>query len=109
MYLKAMALYINFPNLMLSNGAYRATPIRSLEVETHIPLIDLQLDYLTAKAHSRLQNDGHLPAIRRACTTIQQRLARGQGRRRRAPKTPGQLRDAWLCQWTGTENGEPIG
>jgi hypothetical protein len=78
-------------------------------VETHIPPIDLQLDYLTAKAQSRLQNDGHLPAIRRACATIQQRLARGRGRRRRAPKTPGQMREAWLRQWTGTENGEPIG
>jgi hypothetical protein len=95
--------------LRIVGGAYRATPIRSLEVETHIPPIDLQLDYLNAKAQSRLEDAGHSLAIRQACATIRQRLARGRGRRRRAPKTPGQKREAWLRQWTGTENGQPIG
>ena len=78
-------------------------------METHIPLIDLQLDHLTAKTQSRLQSADHFPVIRQACATIQQRLARGQGRRQRAPKTPGQKREAWLCQWTGTEDRQPIG
>jgi hypothetical protein len=39
-------------------GAYRATPIRTLEVETHVPPIDLYLDSRLAAFQNRLASSG---------------------------------------------------
>jgi hypothetical protein len=76
-------------------GAYRATPIRSLEVETYIPPVDIYLDSRVAAFQRRLENSRSYDIIQRACSNIRARL---KSRVARRTKTQGQLRKQWTEQ-----------
>jgi len=69
-------------------GAYRATPIRSLEVETHIPPLDIYLNRRVADFEARLEASGKGNLIRNACTAIAARLRRRGHRPRPRPSAP---------------------
>lgn len=49
------------------SGAYKATPIRTLEAETYIPPMPLYLKHLQVKARYRLQISGQPKSIAKAC------------------------------------------
>jgi hypothetical protein len=83
-------------------GAYRATPIRSLETETQTPPLDIYLSKRLADFEARLDRTGKRDLIRRACAAIATRLRR---RRRRTPagrtaaENPAEAQ-AWTRTWT---------
>jgi hypothetical protein len=56
------------------SGAYKATPIASLESETFVPPIDLYLDSRVAAFQRRIQGSPSYEVIQRACKNIQRRL-----------------------------------
>lgn len=79
-------------------GAYRATPVPVLEVETHIPPIDVHLDRLQAKARLRMRVGGQAKVIRDSCRIIADRLRAKTGRRRTNQKsTPGVEKAKWAA------------
>ena len=49
--------------LRIVSGAYRATPIKALEVETAVPPIQLHLDRLQAMARLRMMRSGERGVI----------------------------------------------
>jgi hypothetical protein len=55
-------------------GAYKATPIASLETETYIPPIDLYLDSRVAAFQKRLQSSSSYELVRNVCKVIQRRI-----------------------------------
>jgi hypothetical protein len=62
--------------LRIVAGAYRATPIQTLEVETHIPPIDLYFDSQLAAFQNRLASSDVGQLIEKACSTIQARICK---------------------------------
>jgi hypothetical protein len=76
-------------------GAYRATPIRSLEIETFTPPIDLYLDSQLATFQRRLENSEVGRVIENSCNWIQARI-RNRSRRRTTRKTAiKEQRESW--------------
>ena len=63
-------------------GAYRATPITTLEAEAGIEPIDLHLSMRVAKAAARLHRTGIAEKIENACQAVRKGLRR-QGQHRR--------------------------
>ena len=55
-------------------GAYRATPVRSLETETFVPPLDLYLNGRVALFEGRIEESGMAQLIRDSCTTIARKL-----------------------------------
>ena len=55
-------------------GAYRATPVRSLETETFVPPLDLYLNGRVAQFEGRIEESGMAQLIRDSCTTIARKL-----------------------------------
>jgi hypothetical protein len=51
-------------------GAYRATPVRSLETETFVPPLDLYLNGRVAQFEGRIEESGMAQLIRDSCTII---------------------------------------
>jgi len=76
-------------------GAYKATPIRALETETHTPPLDLYLDGRLAAFRDQLASSPIGQSIQHACRTIQRRLRNKRGRKRGHRPTPGLARDEW--------------
>jgi hypothetical protein len=66
--------------------AYRATPIQTLEVETHVLPMDLYLNSRLATFLNRLVNSEAGRLIEKACSTIQARIRNKRGR-----KTPRKI------------------
>jgi hypothetical protein len=89
-------------------GAYRATPVRLLEVETATPPLDLYLDKWVADFERRLERTGKGGLIQAVCNRVATRLRhRRQRRRHAAIETPphtsleyGIGRTAWAKVWT---------
>jgi hypothetical protein len=84
-------------------GAYRATPTRTLEVETHVPPMDLYLDSRLAAFQNRLASSGVGQLIEKACSTIQARIRNRRGRK----STIQEKRREWVEQregWTQRSN-----
>src|SRR6516162_542342 len=83
-------------------GAYKATPVRSLETETWVPPLDLYLNTRVARFEKRLQGSRMGELIRQSGATVARALRQ---RRRRPPRPPkGKYRDAatlaaWAAQW----------
>jgi hypothetical protein len=77
-------------------GAYRATPIRSLEVETHVPPIDLYLDSRLAAFQNRLANPSVGQLIEKTCATIQARIKNRRGRKTTRTITTREQRREWV-------------
>ena len=76
-------------------GAYRATPISVLEMETHTPPLDLFLDAKLAKFRLRHKQSGMEVLVSMACARIRSKL-----QRRRTPSpTTGQRRSWWVDAW----------
>ena len=76
-------------------GAYRATPIRSLETETFTPPIDLYLDSRLATFQKRLENSEVGRVIENSCNWIQARIRNRSGRRTTRKTTIKEQRDSW--------------
>jgi hypothetical protein len=94
------------------SGAYKATPIPRLEIETLVPPLNHYLDRLTANYLSRTRDLAVLREIREACETITSRLwRRGRGRPRGpADPTPRQVLEPWADRWrTEGEALPPVG
>jgi hypothetical protein len=86
--------------------AFKATPIRQLETESYVPLLDLWLNRQIARFQARMEHSGIAQKIRNACKAIRDRILRRTTRRRRAKAqlavtTPGTERKSWVEQWTG--------
>ena len=86
-------------------GAYKATPIRSLEVETFVPPIDIYLNSRIAAFQKRLENSSSYDTIQKACSEIRSRL---KSRAAKKARTQGQLRREWAQQResTATDSSE---
>jgi hypothetical protein len=85
-------------------GAYKATPVRQLETETHTPPIDIYLDMRLADFEERLQRTGKARLIRDTCTAIVRALRRRKGRgrpRKLKPVDPssGPAKAEWAAAW----------
>lgn len=79
--------------LRTMTGAYRATPIASLETETFVPPIDLYLDSRAAAFQTRFQNAPVSQVVSKARKEIERRIKlRGKASRTR---TQGQQREEW--------------
>jgi hypothetical protein len=105
--------------LRVVSGAYRATPVRLLEVETATPPLDLYLNKWVADFEQRLERTGKGDLIRAICnrvaTRLQQRRQRRQRRQsRRSTETApsqcpslehGEGRTNWAKGWS--ENSPP--
>jgi hypothetical protein len=100
--------------LRVVSGAYRATPVRLLEVETATPPIDLYLNKWVADFERRLERTGKGNLLRAICnrvaTRLQQRRQRRQSRqaetqRQRPSLEYGEGRATWAKEWT--ENAIP--
>src|SRR6516162_5672400 len=83
-------------------GAYKATPVRSLETETWVPPLDLYLNTRVARFERRLRESHIGELIRQSGTTVARALRQRRGR----PPKPqnGKYRDgatlaAWAAQW----------
>jgi hypothetical protein len=76
-------------------GAYKATPVRALETETHTPPLDLYLDSRLAAFRNRLANSPVGQSIQEAYKVIQQRLWNKRGRQRGYRPTPSLAKDEW--------------
>jgi hypothetical protein len=74
-------------------GAYRATPIRSLEVETCTPPLDLYLDSRLATFQKRLENSEVGRVIENSCNWIKARIR--NRRRRKIPRNTIEKRESW--------------
>ncbi len=92
------------------SGAYRATPVRFLEVETATPPLDLYLNRRVADFERRLEHSGKGDLVRSVCTGVTARLQRRTRRRRNATDPPPQRglsleygagRTQWAKEWTG--------
>jgi hypothetical protein len=81
-------------------GAYRATPIRSLETETQTPPLDIYLSKRVADFEARLDRTGKRDLIRQSCAAIAARLRQRRGRptRRAAAEDPTETQ-AWAREW----------
>jgi hypothetical protein len=73
-------------------GAYKTTPVRSLEVETYIPQMEIYLDSRVAAFQKWLKNSSAYSTVKRACSEIRARLKSSVARK---SKTQGQLRREW--------------
>jgi hypothetical protein len=87
-------------------GAYRATPIRALETETHTPPLDLYLDRRLVAFRERLANSLVGQLILEACRVIQRRLRNKRGRQRGPRPVPSLAIDRWARSRT-TDLGKP--
>src|ERR1700716_3345659 len=56
--------------LQIVLGAFKATPIRQLETELYMPLLDLWLNGQIAHFQARIEHLGIAQKIRDACSTI---------------------------------------
>src|SRR6201996_5113534 len=90
-------------------GAYRATPVRSLETETFVPPIDLYLNKRVADFEERLERTGKAALIRTACAAVAAQLRqrgsrRGRPRKRADDRAPhqdsGTTKARWASAWT---------
>jgi hypothetical protein len=105
--------------LRVVSGAYKATPVRFLEVETAIPPLDLYLNKWVADFERRLERTSKGDLLQTICNRVATRLQqrRETRRRRRAaveppPQRPslefGDGRTAWAKKWTEDSLPEDI-
>jgi hypothetical protein len=76
-------------------GAYRATPIRSLETVTFTPPLDLYLDSRLAAFQRRLENSEAGRVIENSCNWIQARIRNRRGHKSARKSTTKEQREAW--------------
>jgi hypothetical protein len=80
--------------------AYKATPMRSLEVEALVPPIHLYMDSITVRHREDTKDTPTRQKTKEACDKITRRLRqtprRGAPRRRAYEPTPKELLDQWI-------------
>ena len=90
-------------------GAYRATPVRSLETETFTPPIDLYLDSRLAAFQDRLANSEVGQFIENSCAQIRARIKGRRGRRSARKTTREEQGKAWREErQSWCQQGQPI-
>jgi hypothetical protein len=106
--------------LRVVSSAYRATPVRFLEVETAMLPLDLYLNKWVADFEQRLERTGKGTLIRGICNQVAVRLQqRRQAQRQRqrvaaAPPPPrpslehGEGRTSWATSWSEGKDPEEI-
>jgi len=83
-------------------GAFKATPLRRLEMEAYVPPLDLWLNGRLAKYQARLESTGIGAIIQAACSMVRNRLRNHLGIcRTMRGATPGQKRKVWTAKWIG--------
>jgi hypothetical protein len=102
--------------LRVVSGAYKATPVRFLEVEAATPPLDLYLNKWVADLERRLKRTGKGDLLQSICSRVATRLQQRRQRHRRcraAAEPPqqrpslefGEGRTSWATAWT--ENSTP--
>ena len=89
--------------LRVMTGAYRATPVSTLEAEAYVPPLNLYLDSMVARATQRLEDSGMAVKIEGACREVCRHLrAHGQNQRRYFTHYihPQPLPQGWQLEWT---------
>jgi hypothetical protein len=97
-------------------GAYKATPIHTLERETNVPPLDLYLNKRLADFEQRLEISGMAQLVRNSNAAIAswlrrryppQRRRRGTAARVPPPReAPGQSAKGWSDGWLGQETAD---
>ena len=86
-------------------GAFKATPIRQLEIESYVPPLDLWLNGRIARFQARMEHSGIAQKVRDACSTIRARILHRTNRWSQASAqpatTPGAERRLWVDGWIG--------
>ena len=81
-------------------GAYRATPVRQLELEAYCPPLDIYFNKRLADFENRLTTSGMAALIRSSCASIAASLRNRRGRPRKIVKLPGcQGWQSWASEW----------
>ena len=88
-------------------GAYRATPIATLETETYTPPLDLYLDSRVAAFQTRLQESPVYQQIQKACQVIVRRT-RVKARQRDKYRTSGEARKEWAAARDQAIGGDQV-
>jgi hypothetical protein len=105
--------------LRVASGAYKATPVRFLEVETATPPLDLYLNKWVADFERRLERTGKGGLLQSICNRVATRLQqrRQRHRRRRPAAEPpqprpsleyGEGRTNWAKAWSEDSIPEDI-
>ena|SRR2546423_1341560 len=85
--------------------AFKATPIRQLETESYVPLLDIWLNRRIARCQARMEQSGMAQKIRAACGAIRDRILRRTNCRRQVSTqpatTPGVERKLQVREWIG--------
>jgi hypothetical protein len=76
-------------------GAYKATPVAALEVETFTPPLDLHIAANIAKFRLRHKQSGMEELVSRACARVRAKIQRRHTPRR----TEGECRTQWAEKW----------
>ena len=76
-------------------GAYKATPVHSLEAETYVTPISLHLEQLQAKARYRLRHSGQANLVTKICKRVAGNLRNKTGPIRASIETPGKKKSMW--------------
>ena len=90
-------------------GAFKATPVQSLEAETYVAPMPIHLNQLQAKGRLRLNASGQTAFIRTSSRRIKRKLETGTGRKRKTVETPGERKQAWAkkimpaAQWANAQ------
>jgi hypothetical protein len=82
-------------------GAYRATPTRTLEIETHVPPIDLYFDSRLAAFQDRLAGSEVGQLIQNTCLAIRARIRNRRGRRAKPKALAGEQKNEWVRERAG--------
>ena len=85
-------------------GAYKATPIRSLEIEAYCPPLELYFNKRLADFEARLQRTGMAEKLAAASTRVAAKLRNCRGRRRRDYPTGGHW--PWARLWVRAERAD---
>ena len=87
-------------------GAYRATPVRHLEVEAGVPPLDIYLNTRVAAYTQRLEDNGMAAILSNTSTKVASLIRR---RRRQPPnRRPNEETQQWAQRWAGSENTKCI-
>ena len=89
-------------------GAYKATPVRQLEVEAGVPPLDIYLNSRVAANSQRLEDNGMASLLRGVSTTVASILRRRQRRRGRPAvyRRPDEETQLWQQRWMGEGSSE---
>jgi hypothetical protein len=95
--------------LRLIAGAYKATPLSTVEAEVFIPPLDLHLDSVITRAIKRMEESGMARQIENACMTIRRKLC-CQRQNHHVPLTavahPKPSPASWTKTWSASASPE---